>query len=235
MQKFITHENNHFVVNLFGIRMKFQNLALIKAQNNKIYIEKNGIRKEYKKDIKGLKISIQGNNNQVVIGYPYHFTNSRIVIRGDNNIVIIEQTKHGIGNLYIDMCGRIASGRKVHIKKNLFMNGCSMYCMTNNSSIVIGEECQFSWNTVLMNSDAHIIEDLRTHEQINHGTHCEVGNNVWVCQNAYIGKNVKIPDNSIVGAFAVVTKTFDEKNIAIGGNPAKIIKRNIAWKRDDDN
>ncbi len=34
---------------------------------------------------------------------------------------------------------------------------------------------------------------------------------------------------SIIGASSVVTKRFDENNIAIGGNPAKIIKRNINW------
>ena len=45
-------------------------------------------------------------------------------------------------------------------------------------------------------------------------------------------KKVEIQDGSVVGANSVVTKKFNEPNIIIAGNPAKIIRRNILWKRD---
>lgn len=38
-----------------------------------------------------------------------------------------------------------------------------------------------------------------------------------------------IPDNSVVGTNALVTKHFEEKNILIAGSPAKIVKKNIKW------
>lgn len=37
---------------------------------------------------------------------------------------------------------------------------------------------------------------------------------------------VHIADYTIVGANAVVTKTFDEENVVLAGVPAKIISRN---------
>ena len=39
----------------------------------------------------------------------------------------------------------------------------------------------------------------------------------------------KIPDNSIVAHSAIVTKPFEERNVVIAGNPAKIVKRGINW------
>lgn len=50
-----------------------------------------------------------------------------------------------------------------------------------------------------------------------------IGNNVWIGEGVAILPNVTIGDNCIVGANAVVTKSFSE-NCIIGGNPAKIIK-----------
>jgi acetyltransferase-like isoleucine patch superfamily enzyme len=52
-----------------------------------------------------------------------------------------------------------------------------------------------------------------------------IGNNVWIGANAIILPEVTIADGCIIGAGAVVTKSFTEKNCIIAGNPAKIIKR----------
>lgn len=46
-----------------------------------------------------------------------------------------------------------------------------------------------------------------------------------------IGKNTKIPDDSIVGWGSIVTKVFHEPNIILAGIPAKIVKRGINWDR----
>ena len=42
--------------------------------------------------------------------------------------------------------------------------------------------------------------------------------------NSTILKNTSIPDGCIVGCCSVVTKSFDMKNCAIAGNPAKILR-----------
>jgi acetyltransferase-like isoleucine patch superfamily enzyme len=49
------------------------------------------------------------------------------------------------------------------------------------------------------------------------------GNDVWVGGNSIITAGVELADGIIVAAGSTVTKSFDEKNIIIGGVPAKKI------------
>lgn len=68
-----------------------------------------------------------------------------------------------------------------------------------------------------------------THDFRNQGftllrTGLEVGNNVWIATDTFIGPGVHIGDNSVVGARAVVVKNVEEGTI-VGGNPAKVIGR----------
>lgn len=50
-----------------------------------------------------------------------------------------------------------------------------------------------------------------------------LGNDVWVGGNSVITAGVTLADGIIVAAGSTVTKSFDEKNIIIGGVPAKKI------------
>ena len=51
-----------------------------------------------------------------------------------------------------------------------------------------------------------------------------IGNNVWIGDNAVILPNVTLGDGCIVGAGAVVTKSFPAGSV-IGGNPARLLKQ----------
>lgn len=50
-----------------------------------------------------------------------------------------------------------------------------------------------------------------------------VGNNCFIGERATLLYGVELADNIIVAAGSVVTKSFTESNIIIGGNPAKKI------------
>ena len=54
----------------------------------------------------------------------------------------------------------------------------------------------------------------------------EIGDGVWVCADAFVGPNVRVGHNVVVGARAVVVKDVDE-NVVVGGNPAKVIGKRI--------
>lgn len=50
-----------------------------------------------------------------------------------------------------------------------------------------------------------------------------IGDEVWVCADAFVGPNVRIGDRAIVGAASVVMKDV-EGAVVIAGNPAKWLK-----------
>ena len=52
-----------------------------------------------------------------------------------------------------------------------------------------------------------------------------IGDNCWLGANSIILPGVRLGDNCVVGAGSVVTKSFEENNLVLAGNPAKIIKR----------
>lgn len=67
------------------------------------------------------------------------------------------------------------------------------------------------------------------HDVNNLEEHCSakdvvIGEKCWIGMNSVILPGVVLGDRTIVGAGAVVTKSFPEGNCIIGGIPAKIIK-----------
>lgn len=59
----------------------------------------------------------------------------------------------------------------------------------------------------------------------------KIGNNCFIGEGATILYGVTLADNIVVAAGSVVTRSFHESNIIIGGNPAKVI---TTWKRFED-
>jgi putative colanic acid biosynthesis acetyltransferase WcaF len=53
-----------------------------------------------------------------------------------------------------------------------------------------------------------------------------IGDNTWVCAQAFIGPGLTINEGAVVGAAAVVTKDVEAWTV-VAGNPAKFIKKRI--------
>jgi len=103
------------------------------------------------------------------------------------------------------------------------------YCLVNPgvrissaSAITIGHSCMFAMNAYLSDADWH---DLQ-HRIFAPGNHKPIvlGNNVWIGDSALVCKGVNIGDNSIVGAWSVVTKDVSA-NVVVAGNPARVVRQ----------
>lgn len=218
-----------------NFRNKHLNPNLINGLGNKIIIIKDGQEFDYSyRKIDNLNIFIQGNNNLIKIEYPCNIFNSRIHIRGNNNTVNIKKCHPtGFRNASFEM-GSIADNRKIIIDEGFSCGGVEIVNNISGNSVEIGKDCMFSDEIHLRADDGHVIYN-DANAIANNSTYLKIGNHVWVSRRSYIGKNVEIADNCIIGFGAIVTKSQKEKNSIIAGNPAKIIKRNISWVRYNHN
>ena len=202
----------------------------IRGHGNKIYLLKDGQKIELSESMKiqGLSIIMNGNNNTIYIADNINFykrPTSKIMVLGNNNMFSIQKTDRHINNVTF----RIeCDGSQIKIGNNLLYNGGIVTVAENNTSVSIGNDCMFSDHVELMSTDSHTIFDDE-YNIINKANSIDIGNHVWLGAGSKILKNVKLADNIIVGAGSVVAKSFNEQNVAVAGNPAKIIKRNINW------
>jgi len=124
-------------------------------------------------------------------------------------------------------------GIKIRIGKNsTFTTRCHINAQENYSRITIGKDCMFSNHIILRTSDSHPIYDTITHTRINAAEPITIGNHVWIAPNTKIMKGAIIPDDTIIGSDTTVSKPFAETNTLIVGRPAKVVRTNINWTRE---
>ena len=86
--------------------------------------------------------------------------------------------------------------------------------------------------TIVINQAVNIGANCRIHVDVNIGATSkqikapQIGNNVYIGPGAKIIGDIRIADGVVIGAGAVVNKSVLEKNITVGGVPAKKISNN---------
>lgn len=110
-------------------------------------------------------------------------------------------------------------GKNITIGKNVFINaGCKFQ---DQGGIFIDDGALIGHGVVLatLNHDM----DPKKRQQL-HPAPILIGKRVWIGANATVCSGVKIGDNAVVAAGAVVVKDVPADTV-VGGVPAKIIKR----------
>lgn len=108
-----------------------------------------------------------------------------------------------------------------------------------STSIYIGRDCLFSRDIMLRTNDGHSIFDLHTGRNINSSLNeqCNksiiIGEHVWIGTKTSCLYGAKINSGSVVGAHTLVKKEYPN-NCIIAGVPAKIIKRDIVWTKENN-
>ncbi|WP_314294225.1 acyltransferase [Fusobacterium periodonticum] len=208
---------------MYAISLKYLiGLNFIKTKYQKI---KNKL--EIVGKLRKNKIKISGNNNILYIGKNSLLRDSNIFIKGNNNIIYIgDDCVVNNTSIILDNEGsEIRIGNKTSIAKVQIVS-------LEPYKIEIGEDCMLSYDIEIRNTDSHKIYDKNTNERINEGSSINIGNHVWLGMRAVILKGVNIGHNSIVAAGSIVTKDV-KANTIVSGNPAKQIKENVYWTREE--
>lgn len=151
------------------------------------------------------KFHFFGSNNSILIGSNCIFKNVDFWIEGDNNSIIIG-----------DFCS--------------FCGSAQIACL-EGTKVEIGDNALCSSDVCFRTSDSHAILDL-SGKRTNTAKNIRIGSHVWICQKVSILKGSCVSDNCVVALGSVLTKQINECNCVIGGNPAKILKRDIKWTKE---
>lgn len=146
------------------------------------------------------------------------------LLSGSNNRVL---TMSGSSMSYT---ARLSGESSLIIGEGTFIGAARI--ILRDTDITIGAGGLWSDEILVQGSDQHGIVDVLSEKVINGGRkHINIGRRVWVGRRTVITKNISIGDGSIIGTGSVVTKDV-AKASAVGGAPAKTIKRNITWIND---
>lgn len=148
-------------------------------------------------------------------------THTILDIYAGGKIVFAQDAHIGQGAI---LC--VKSNGKLSLGKNFAVSGTTSFVCSNEISI--GDDVQFSWNSLVMDSDAHHIYDESGKEIPNTGC-IQIGNKVWIAANTTILKGATIGNNCIVASNSLLSKSYSDKTI-IGGIPGKEIKKISNWK-----
>ena len=122
---------------------------------------------------------------------------------------------------------RMDEGASIELGKDFYCNKNCYFRASKN--IAFGDDCLLGWNVQINSSDGHTI--IHNGVQNNSESSVTIGYHVWITSNTILTKGVYVADGCIIAQGAVVTKSIEEQNCLIGGVPAKIISKNIEWRK----
>lgn len=170
----------------------------------------------------------------------------KIWIRGRNKFNkgkwLMEQNSElkieGFGHFEDD--GRIYLGENATFKIGMKFSIQRRYDIVVNkfTNMAIGNDCMFSYEIIMRSNDGHTIFDIDTGKNINSTKSISgkrkvvIGNHVWIGARALILYGARICDGSIIGANSLVKRVIPNNCIA-AGIPARVIRKNIAWSKEE--
>ena len=116
---------------------------------------------------------------------------------------------------------RIDYGCKVFIGENFFAN--FNLTILDEARVTIGDNV-FIGPNVSIYTACHPLEEEERNRGIEWAEPVTIGNSVWIGGGVTIVPGVTIGNNVVIGAGAVVTRDVPS-NVAVAGNPARIIKQ----------
>lgn len=208
---------------------------LLPARNKiTLYITRKRIKKRIcgknnKLDVKHSKrasiISIEGDENRMIISKDIKLGSMNLKIYGDRNTLIVND------RVCIDDVQIIFNGNDcmIEIDSDTYISNGTLLCAESDTYIKIGKHCMFAYGFEIRTGDSHGIFDKNTHERLNPGKSIDIGQHVWLGNRVLVLKGGSIPNGCIVGAHSIVSKPLSKKDALYAGSPVKLLKEDIAW------
>lgn len=139
------------------------------------------------------------------------------------------------GKMIFESDAHIGQGAILNVRENGELRMGRNFAISGSTKIIcndkisIGDNVQFAYSILVMDSDGHSIYDTNG-ERYPNTAPIKIGNKVWIAPYTSILKGASIPDNCIIAQFSLINKKFKSPKHIIGGIPAKEIKEISKWE-----
>ncbi|WP_160674354.1 acyltransferase [Clostridium sp. C8-1-8] len=181
----------------------------------------------YLKSLKG-SIAITSNirSKMIQIGFGevgiFDFKRRRTIIDIEGKVIFNGKCTLGHGSK-IFVLGELTIGKNFNINAET-----SIICA---KKITIGDDCLFSWDNLIMDTDFHYIKQLEDNIIVNEDKEIYIGNKVWIGCRCTILKGTVIGDGCIISANSVTRGKYVATNSILSGSPCKVVKSDVYWTR----
>ena len=198
----IQYENIGMARDYLDSKISFQNNDLNAYQ----YVDRlnNRITIDKSVNFKHLEFRFDGGNNHIIIGENVNIINILHGYIGGNNCEFVIGDNTSLVSLWVDM--------------------------NEGGKIIINEDCMLATDIEMFQSVTHpIFDDIGNRK--NYSKNIVIGKHTWIGRKAALMSGFEIGEGSIVGYGAISASKFGNK-VIIAGNPARVIRENIQWRRD---
>ncbi|MBC1522077.1 acyltransferase [Listeria aquatica] len=170
-------------------------------------------------------VRFKGTGNVLFVEDGAKIVDTKLLFAGNNSVVYLAKSAWPY-QLEADL----HHDNVLHFGRDNSFNGQTRIILSEQKHLFVGDDNMFSYDVLFRNADPHLIYDVETKKRLNLSQSIFIGDHVWVGQEAKFLKGTQIGSGAIAAGFAVLTKKFPS-NASIGGNPAKVLKRNVFWMR----
>lgn len=178
---------------------------------------------------------VEGNNNNIVIDNCSYPSSINLRINGNNNVIHIETLIRA--DVRVEVGTRVPAHRtNLSIGKGTSIEpGAAFLLVTSGSKIHIGSDCLIAADLRIRCGEMpHLLFSKSSGEYVGVSEGVHIGDHVWIGERVYLTKNASVAKGCVIAACSVVTKRFAEPDAIVGGNPARIVKRDVEWVRNPD-
>ena len=130
---------------------------------------------------------------------------------------------HTKGDARIHPTASIRNAQNVYVGKNSHINQMCSVWASENSKIVLGDNVLMGPGVSLFSSNHSAIKGQPMTFQKWKEASIFIGDDVWLGAHCVITAGTRIANGILVAAGAVVTRSFLQEDVILGGVPAKII------------
>ncbi len=174
-----------------------------------------------------VRIEFGGTGNRLVVHPQARIAELVVAFNCSNGYVEIGASS-GVPPLRANM--RVGEDARIVLGQNVSATTRVGFSAVEGTSIVVGDDVMFASEIQVRGDDGHPIFDVRTRRRVNPARDITIGNHVWVGWGAMILGGSEIGAGSVVGMRALVKGRFPN-NVILGGMPARVLRRDIAWER----